>query len=85
MSLPGFLQFKPDIDYKLEKEIAVGGAAKIYETTIYSDELRERAGRCEKCIAKVVQVNGKLVSFRYLLTDRLTDPGVHFQRSTRTR
>lgn len=58
LSLPGFLQFKPDVDYQLGQNIAVGGAAVIYEANIFSDELKERAGRCSRCIAKVVKLDG---------------------------
>ena len=52
LAIPGFLQYKPGIDYDVQKALARGGAGQIFLAQIISFELSNRANVSKTCVAK---------------------------------
>ena len=56
LSLPGFLQYRQDVDFTLRQQIAKGGSASIFLGKILSGDMKARAYGSSLCIAKVLTV-----------------------------
>ncbi len=54
LAIPGFLQYKPDQDYKIRQQIARGGTATIFLAKIISPEMKTRVNGSPLCIAKIL-------------------------------
>eukprot|EP00158_Paraphelidium_tribonemae_P008877 Partr_v1_DN28714_c0_g1_i2_m63105 putative protein kinase kinase kinase len=54
LSIPGFLQYKQDVDYTIRQQVARGGSASIFLAKILTPEMKARANGSPLCIAKVM-------------------------------